>query len=102
MLIAYITNKNKTEAKKIAKHLLSKKLTACANIFPTNSLYFWKGKLKNDKEFILICKTTESKFSQLENEVKKIHSYEIPCIIKINAQSNSEYENWLQKQLEVA
>jgi len=102
MLIAYITNKNKTEAKKIAKYLLSKKLIACANIFPINSLYFWKGKLQDDKEVVLICKTSESKFSQLEHEVKKIHSYETPCIIKIECEANAEYENWIKNQVEVA
>ncbi len=102
MLIAYITNKNKAEAKKIAKHLLSKKLAACTNIFPVNSAYFWKGKLQDDKEFVLLCKTSESKFSQLEHEIKKIHSYEIPCILKIEVKANSEYENWVNTQVEVS
>ena len=38
-IFIYITNPNKDEAKKIAKHLLNKKLIACGNIYPINSIY---------------------------------------------------------------
>jgi periplasmic divalent cation tolerance protein len=41
----YITNPSKKEAKRLAKHLIEKRLIACANIFPIESLYWWKNKL---------------------------------------------------------
>ena len=93
MKIFYVVCKNKEEAKKIAKHLLSKKLIACANIFPIESLYWWQNKIIEDKEAVLICKTTEN-FIEVEREIKKIHSYEIPCILNFDVKVNKEYENW--------
>ena len=93
MKIFYVVCKNKEEAKKIAKHLLSKKLIACANIFPIESLYWWQNKVIEDKEAVLICKTTEN-FIEVEREIKKIHSYEIPCILNFDVKVNKEYENW--------
>ena len=32
---------------------------------------------------------------ELKDEIKKLHSYEVPAIIKINGEANSEYENWV-------
>jgi periplasmic divalent cation tolerance protein len=92
----YITNPNKKEAKRIALHLLKKKLIACANIFPIDSLYWWGKNIEEVKEFVLIAKTKEENFKKVESEVKKIHPYKVPCITKINVEANEEYENWLK------
>jgi len=99
MILNYITCKDKKEAKNIANHLMKKKLIACANIFPIESLYKWKEKLENNKEIVLLAKTTNKKSNTVEKEVKKIHSYDIPCIIKINATANKDYEKWLNAQI---
>ena len=99
MIIIYITCKNKSEAEKIANHLLKNKLIACANIFPINSLYKWKGKLQKDKEYVLLAKTLKSKAKEVEKEVKKIHSYDIPCIIKKEVTANKEYMRWIKNEV---
>ena len=98
-IFVYITNPTKEEAKKIAKYLLEKKLIACANIFPIDSLYLWKGKIADENEFVLIAKTTEDKFEKVKNEVEKMHSYSIPCVIKIPVSSNKKYFDWLISNL---
>lgn len=96
----YITNPSKEEARKIAKHLLDKKLIACANIYSgINSLYPWEGKIADEEEFILIAKTLESNFEKVKNEVEKIHSYSIPCIVKIPVSSNKKYFDWLKSKI---
>jgi len=98
-IFVYITNPTKKEAKKIAKHLLEKRLIACANIFPINSLYWWKGKIVDDNEFVLIAKTSNANFEKVKKEVEKIHSYKTPCIIKIPVSSNKKYLDWLKKEI---
>ncbi len=99
-IFIYITNPTKEEAIKIAKHLLDKKLIACANIYSNvNSLYPWKGKIADETEFILIAKTTNSNYEKVKNEVEKIHSYSIPCIIKIPVSSNKKYFDWLKSMI---
>ncbi len=99
MILTYITCKNKAEAEKIANHLLKNKLIACANMFPINSLYRWKGKLQKDKEFVLLTKTIKTKAKKVEKEVKKIHSYDIPCIIKKEVTANKEYLRWIKNEI---
>ena len=57
----YITAGSNEEAGTIAKELVSKRLAACANIFENvRSLYWWEGKIQEDKEVVLIAKTKES------------------------------------------
>ena len=99
MTLVYVTCKDKKEAEKIAIHLLRKRLIACANVFPIKSMYWWQGKIANDKENVIIAKTNNKNFKKVVSEVKKIHSYEIPCILKINATANKEYEGWANKEI---
>lgn len=96
-IFIYITNPTKKEARRVAKHLLQKKLIGCANISPINSLYWWNGKIADEKEFVLIAKTKRNNFEKVKREVEKIHSYTIPCIIKIPVSSNEKYYKWLKK-----
>ena len=99
MTLAYITCRNKKEAEKISMHLLKKKLIACANIFPVKSMYWWKNEIASEDENVIIAKTNDKNFSKVVSETKKIHSYKIPCILKINAKANKEYENWADEEL---
>ncbi len=101
MIFVYITNPSKEEAKKIAGHLLEQRLIACANIFPTESMYHWKGKMADadEEEFILLGKTSEENYGKIVEEVEKIHSYTTPCIIKIPISPNDSYKNWTQNEL---
>jgi len=100
-ILIYITNPNKAEARKIAKHLLGKKLIACANIYNNvNSLYNWKGKIADETEVVLITKTLDKNFEKIKTEVEKIHSYTIPCITKIPVSSNKKYFDWVKGEVE--
>jgi len=99
LILVYIVSANKKEAKTIAKQLLLKKLIACANILPTESLYWWKGKIANEKEVVLVAKTVDVNFKNIKKEVEKIHSYDIPCIVKIPAEANKNYFDWVKKEI---
>jgi periplasmic divalent cation tolerance protein len=99
-IFVYITNQSEQEATKIAKYLVKKKLIACANIYTNvKSIYPWKGKIADEKESVLIVKTTEANFENIKNEVEKIHSYTTPCIVKIPVSSNKKYFDWLKNEI---
>lgn len=95
-IFVYITNPNKVVAKRVALHLLKKKLVTCANIFPIESSYWWRGKIENAREVVLIVKTRKENFNRVKSEVKKIHPYSIPCVVKIDVEANKEYEEWIK------
>ena len=99
MTLVYITCKDEKEARKISLHLLKKRLIACANIFPIKSMYWWNNKVVNGRENVVIAKTNNKNFKKVAAEIKKMHSYTIPCILRLNATANKEYEQWAGKEL---
>lgn len=97
MIIVYVTCKDSAEAQKIGEMAVQKKLAACANHFSSQSCYQWKGKLVNDKEAILLLKTKDSSYDGLRAMIEEVHSYDIPCILRIDVQANKAYEDWVEE-----
>ena len=93
--IIYITHPDKATAQQIAQHLVSEKLVACANIFPMQSTYWWNGVAENDDEWVSIVKTRTENWDRVQDTVKKIHPYEVPCIMKWEVEANAAYEQWI-------
>lgn len=93
----YITAKDKDEAARIGKTLVTEKLAACANILPKmNSIYFWEGELVEDEEAVLILKTKAGLVEQAMERVKSLHSYKVPCVMSIPLEKgNPAYVQWL-------
>ena len=95
----YMTCKNKVEANKIAYALVKKDLVACANIIPNIKSYFkWNNKKINAlKENILIGKTVKKNINKITLYVKKISSYDCPCIVFVDIENgNKEFLNWIK------
>ena len=96
MIIYYVPCKDKKESKKIAKKLLEKKLISCANILPGDSVYTWEGEIKEGKESFLIVKTVDRHEEVVKEEIKKMHSYDLPAIIRSESRINEEYLAWME------
>ncbi len=96
----YITCKDETEALKIGKHLVKKRLSPCANVIDSMmSIFLWKGEIQSEKESILILKTRSILFELICQEVKSIHSYEIPCIVAYPMLAcEKEYLSWIDQE----
>ena len=97
MVLVYITCKDKEEARRISKHLLEKRLIACSNMFPISSMYWWKGKIEEGNEVVILAKTKEGRYNKIKEEVKKMHSYDVPAIVKIPTEAEEGYQNWVER-----
>ncbi len=99
--LIYITCKDAEEARSIGRKLVEMRLAACTNVWtPMFSTYWWEGEVVEDIETVLIAKTVEDKLESLIAEVKKMHSYDVPCIISLPIEhGNGEYLNWLKLSL---
>ncbi|KGJ87849.1 divalent-cation tolerance protein CutA [Thalassotalea sp. ND16A] len=84
-------------AKMIAEKLITDQLAACVNILPKmTSVYRWQGKVACDEEVMLMIKSKQQLFSQLEQAIIKLHPYEVVEIIALNIQQGNElYLNWI-------
>ena len=99
-LFAYITASDMEEARKIGTILVEEKLAACVNIFSgMQSMYMWKSRVEQSQETVIIAKTTESLQQRLLEQVRKIHSYECPCVVFLPvAGGNPEFLQWIDEE----
>jgi len=95
--VVLVTCGSTAEARKIALSVVQKKLAACANLVPSvESIYRWKGRVERAREVLLIIKTTADRFPELEKEVKRLHSYDVPeFIVLLIAAGSTEYLRWI-------
>jgi len=90
------------EGRKIARRVVQRRLAACVNVLrsPMDSYYTWKGKQEVAREYLLVMKTTVKRLPQLEKEVKRLHSYEVPEFITLPITYGSRaYLSWLQQSV---
>lgn len=98
-LTVFITAPDKESGKRVARHLLEKRLAACVNITPVSSMYWWEGKLEESDEVLLIAKTTTDKLEELVKEAKAVHPYQVPEIIAVPIVGGyKEYLGWVEKE----
>lgn len=96
--LIYVTTASSNEAIRMAETVVTERLAACANILDgVTSIFHWEGKLCRENEAVLILKTTEEKTNELTARIKKLHSYECPCIVVLPIEGgNSEFLNWIE------
>jgi periplasmic divalent cation tolerance protein len=100
--IVLVTCGTLSEARTIARRVVQKRLAACVNVLlsPMNSYYTWKNKLEVAREYLLVMKTTLNRLPQLEKEVKRLHSYEVPEFITLPITYGSgAYLSWVQQSV---
>lgn len=97
MILILTTVDKKETAVKIGRGLLQEKLIACYNLLPVESGYWWKGKITQEKEFLLILKTKSAHLKKVEEYIKRNHTYKVPEIVAIKAANvNQPYLTWLE------
>ncbi|WP_135609362.1 divalent-cation tolerance protein CutA [Methanococcoides sp. AM1] len=98
-IIVYITAGNMDEARMLGKELVSRRLAACANIYPINSIYRWNDEMVEDNEVALMLKTTSERFEEIKETVVSLHSYELPCIISWEINGENKYLHWISDEI---
>ncbi|MCX7009328.1 MAG: divalent-cation tolerance protein CutA, partial [Kiritimatiellaeota bacterium] len=66
---------------------------------PVESRYWWQGRLETAKEWLLLAKTRASLATAVVAKVKKLHSYQIPCIVTLPlGTGNPDFLKWIGKE----
>ena len=95
------TTENREQARVIAQCLVEKELAACVQIAgPIESVYRWKENLESAREYLCLIKTCEDLFPEVEETIKKHHTYEVPEIIAVPIIGASDaYIRWMSETL---
>ena len=99
MIQILLNSTSREELERIISALFENKLIACADVFPVESHYFWKGKIEMENRHQAIAFSMDDKKDSIIELVKKMHSDEVPGIIFSPAEANEEYLNWIKDYL---
>lgn len=101
IIIVFVTVPGLREGSRISKAILTSRLAACVNVIPgVQSIYKWKGKIVQEKEAMLVLKTTRLRYRKLEQKIKELHPYEVPEIIAIPLICGSlQYVEWVTREV---
>lgn len=93
----YMTVGRLEEAQRIGEALVEDRLAACVNIIDgMHSIYRWEGKLQKDRETVMIAKTTRDRLPALIETVKRMHSYDCPCIVSFDIDGgHPDFLEWI-------
>jgi uncharacterized protein involved in tolerance to divalent cations len=82
VLLVVTTVGTEEQALEIAHALVARHVGACVNIVPRiRSVFFWKGKVNVDEEWMLFVKSAPGNFEKVKEAVRKLHLYELPEIL---------------------
>lgn len=95
--IVFSTIDSEENARKMARHLVEEHLAACVNIVSNvSSVYKWDDVLEEEKECLLIIKTSENRLEELITRIVDSHPYEVPDVVAFPIEKGySSYLEWV-------
>jgi periplasmic divalent cation tolerance protein len=84
------------QARAIANMLVERRLAACVQISPIESIYTWHGAVQREDEYRLFAKTTEERYREVEIAICELHSYDVPAVYAVDlSHVYTPYADWV-------
>ncbi len=98
-LIVLTTLPSEDEAQTMGRELVSRRLAACAHVFPKGqSTYRWQGKIETAVETQLILKSHPDSLSKLISAIEELHPYDVPELLVLQTSHASDtYAKWVEE-----
>ena len=97
MVVVLTTVATEDDAQRIARALVERRLAACVNVLPgVRSIYRWQDAVQDDRELLLVVKTSSDRQAALTAALGELHPYEVPEIVALDAAFVAPaYARWL-------
>jgi periplasmic divalent cation tolerance protein len=96
-LQVFCTIDSEERARDLASALVEERLAACVQISgPIQSVYRWEGSVDSAPEWLLLMKTTATRFPALRDAIRARHPYDVPEIVAVRIEDGlPEYLSWI-------
>lgn len=95
--IVLTTVNNRQNGKAIIDAALSHKLAACIQTMAIESHYVWQDEVCCDDELLLIIKSRNACYQELEQLIVALHEYEVPQVVQVPfVKGYNPYLSWLE------
>ncbi|MCC7516550.1 MAG: divalent-cation tolerance protein CutA [Pseudomonadales bacterium] len=94
------TAPDRQSAQQLAQQLVAKQWAACVQLTAIDSVYAWEGEIRQEPEILLLIKTRQACYENIEQHIRATHSYSVPEIIQLPiTNGSSDYLRWLSQTL---
>ena len=88
------------DAAALARTLVEQRLAACVNIVAgVRSIYRWNDGVDDEREQLLVIKTTEERVAALRDALLAQHPYDVPEFVVLDADALGAYGAWLAESV---
>lgn len=100
-VVVFCTCHTLQEALHIANVIVERRLAACVNVSPAvQSVFRWQDEVRIETEYLLLIKTTQSRFDALRDAITDLHTYETPEIVAVPVTGGSDkYLAWIRENV---
>ena len=104
VVVVLVTCPTLASARRLANHVITRRLAACVNIVPgVESVFRWKGKTQRCREILLVIKTRRARFASLKQSILARHPYEVPEVIALSVVAGHRpYLQWVRSSLSIS
>lgn len=87
----------------LGRALVDERLAACVNVIPgLTSIYRWQGQREEASECLLVIKTDETRYAELERRVLELHPYTVPEVLALPVERGAPaYVEWLRDSVAI-
>lgn len=95
----YVTCPDRDTARRIARVLIERRLVACANLLPIESLYRWEGRVMEEAEVAMLLKTRRERVPDVARAVAELHPHQVPCVVGLEiGDAHEAYRAWVERE----
>lgn len=96
------TFSSREACRRIAREAVNRKLAACASMLDNvTSVYWWKQRVEEAREILVIFKVSDEKLMDLNPFLEKEHEYDTPEIVSLKMDKiNRKYLEWINSSLQ--
>lgn len=96
-LVVYTTVGTADDARRIAEALVERRLAACVQLIPIESVFRWDGAVRHEHEVRVVLKTTALRYDAVEDAIRDLHPYELPAIHAVAVDRiEGAYADWIE------
>ncbi len=102
-LLVLCTIDDGRRADELASLLVERNLAACVNLLGgITSVYLWQGKRERAQEILMLIKTTDERYDELEETLLDAHPYELPEIVAVPITDGlPAYLSWINNTVKI-
>ena len=96
-LVVLTTLGDRSQAVAFVRNLVADRLVACGTVLDDAvSIYRWKDDITEEREVLVILKTTSARWDSLQDTIAERHPYDIPELLALPIRAGLEpYLRWL-------